>query len=160
MEMLEHYIKQAQYVQGVYALKAGDMTYECAASLAQAWHEQFGDSKVLIIVPSDEDLHYASTFDFCVALRLVKSGWKVTRAGSRDFYLQQDEQTGVIMEQILREGHDPTEYLADSEDLTAEDWVVYHDVESSLRDYQRNDFRPQIQLVDVDEYDNDEDDDE
>jgi hypothetical protein len=157
MEMLDDYIKRAQYVQGVYAIKAGDMTYECAASIAEAWHKKFGDSKVLIIVPNDEDLVYARYFDFCVALRLVKSGWKVCRS-TEDFYLYLDDKTGEIMEQIL--GHEsPTVYMADSEDLTAEDWVVYQaDPSSQLRDYQRRDFRPRIEMImDDDEYEDEDD---
>jgi hypothetical protein len=126
MELLQEYIHRAQYVQGVYVLKAGDMPYEDAARFAEAWQEQFGDSKVLIIVPNNEDLQYLRHFDFSIALTLVKSGWKVTRFSKINSYLYLDENTGTIMEQIVIPGHEPTEYTADGDDMMADDWIVYH----------------------------------
>jgi hypothetical protein len=126
MNLLDEYTERIKYENGVFAMSMDGLNMEQVHMFAEQWQHRFGDKKALIIMPDDRDLMYAERFDFGIAFRLLRTGWKVTIQSESQFYLYYDQAEKKIMEQITPlSKNEPTEYIPDQEDLLSMDWIIY-----------------------------------
>lgn len=124
MELLKQYMESIEYVNGVYVLKLPiSMTMEQAEAIAKEWQSTNGRKKALMITPEDADLQYVTYFDSSIALRMVKSGWKVARASDKDSYIFMDPYKKIIRKKVST--RETEHYTMRQNDLTATDWQIY-----------------------------------